>query len=745
MILYSDSVPKRPDITGSTDQAYSLTSMFEAVVKAIGANLIAGLMGVQHSGELCHLFCLKIHYDTAGDPIAIIGNLSNTIGNFQCAQITKRGFSLFTAVGETSGAPPTHGDAIDAAIISKSSFDQSNEYVAYLMPCYVLIYWGMGVFYGNIIDDDLKLKISSLGQGYRAWVKAAAASIENEDDIEIVLAETKSKNRGTINMQALYGMKWDKKSGMPINTGTAAVHVSLIQNVSYPAETGALQQIFCPPSIANAAFPGALVSPSGNITFTLADDKDKESEAAKGATKLTNLLLKGVVDFESCTVSALESVKTSIGFQIVMDTPRSGRAIAFQDLAKEVMVKTKNADPTSLKSRDMTMKTISRAASVNLISGNFATDHAGSQNNESTSVDLSLFLPQNEISLVKESDAFDLQTRTENNMDMADSHKSKLSTSIKRLGTLKTSDDFRRVLVNMLILFTAISDGSSPLPILQQVILNLFAFVTTSEWEEWIQKCGDQMPNLQFDLYSSLEKIFLNHCKAATLFTNVNVVIGKRPLTDLDILPIIQSLQLLKNFKEHYTRHIISTTPMQVSSSIATRYKNLITSPQPVSLLTQPVTSENTQSNTASRSRAADPAPEVEGDNVSNQRSASPTKKGRGKADAVRDRTKFGVFYLKDPAAKGQIFPSTMEQKLCAYYTCKGRQCTTENCTFVHPKNNGEITNTTWKQVCAHFEKTKLGWINEWPVSQGNLKNFPDEYKHLLGGASGPTNTSKSS
>ena len=184
---------------------------------------------------------------------------------------------------------------------------------------------------------------------------------------------------------------------------------------------------------------------------------------------------------------------------------------------------------------------------------------------------------------------------------------------------------------------------------------------------------------------------------------------------------------------------------MQVSSSIATRYKNLITSPQPVSLLTQPVTSENTQSNTASRSRAADPAPEVEGDKVSNQRSASPTKKGRGKADAVRDRTKFGVFYLKDPAAKGQIFPSTMEQKLCAYYTCKGRQCTTENCAFLHPKNNGEITNTTWKQVCAHFEKTKIGWINEWPVSQGNLKNFPDEYKHLLGGASGPTNTSKSS
>ena len=168
MTLYSDSVPKRPDITGSIDQAYSLTSMFEAVVKAIGANLIAGIMGCQHSGELFHLFCPKVHYDTAGDPIAIIGNLSNTTGNFMCAQITRSGFSLFTAVGEMSEAPPTHGDTIDPVIIAKTSFDVSNEYVAYLIPSYVLIYWGMDVFYGNIIDDNLKLSISSLGPGYRA-------------------------------------------------------------------------------------------------------------------------------------------------------------------------------------------------------------------------------------------------------------------------------------------------------------------------------------------------------------------------------------------------------------------------------------------------------------------------------------------------------------------------------------------------------------------------------------------------
>jgi len=745
MTLYSDFAPKRPDITGSIEQAYSLTSMFEEVCKKIGADLIAGLMGCQHTGELFHVFCLKVHYDTAGNPIAIIGNLSNTIGSFLCARITKEEFTLFTVVGEKSDAPPTHGDTIDPGVIAKTSFEANAEYVAYLIPSYALIYWGMEVFYGNIVDDDLKSSISSLGPGYMVWAKAVATSFESEDDIDTVLSEIKAKARGSVNMLTTFGMKWDKKTGMGINVGTAGVHVSMIRSSLYPAETSAIQQIFCPPSVAspsNAAFPGALVSPSGNITFTLADDKDKESEATKGATKLKNLLLKGLVDFEKCSVSAVQEVDISIGFQVVLDTPRAGRATAFQDLMKEVMAKTKKLDPMSIKSRDMTLQTISKAAAVNLMSGNFAVDYAGSQNNESTSIDLSLFLPQTDTSLVRDVDALDLQARTENSMDMADSHKSKLSTSIKRLGTLKSTNDFRSVLVNMLTLCTAIADGSSPLPILQQVVLHLLDFVTTSEWEEWIQRCGHQMPSLHLDQYSSLEKILINHFNAATLFTNVNIVIGKRPLIDLDITPIIKALQLLKNIKEFYSRHIISSTPLQVCSSIATRYSNLINSPQAGSRPIQPAAGADNQSNTPLRSRAADFAT---GDNAPDRRSPSPTKKGRGKADAVKDRTKYGVFYLKDPDAKGPVFPSTMDQKLCAFFTCKGKECTNDNCTFVHPRNNEEITTTTWKQVCAHFEKMKNGWVNDWPVSQGKLKNFPDEYKHLLGGSTGPANTSKSS
>ena len=54
-----------------------------------------------------------------------------------------------------------------------------------------------------------------------------------------------------------------------------------------------------------------------------------------------------------------------------------------------------------------------------------------------------------------------------------------------------------------------------------------------------------------------------------------------------------------------------------------------------------------------------------------------------------------------------------------------------------------KITTNTLEQVCEHFEKTKIGWVNEWPVLQGKFKNFPQKFNHLLGGSAGPTNNSK--
>jgi hypothetical protein len=46
-----------------------------------------------------------------------------------------------------------------------------------------------------------------------------------------------------------------------------------------------------------------------------------------------------------------------------------------------------------------------------------------------------------------------------------------------------------------------------------------------------------------------------------------------------------------------------------------------------------------------------------------------------------------GMFFLSKPAMKASdVFPKGMAESVCVNFTCKGRECTRENCTFVHPR-----------------------------------------------------------
>jgi hypothetical protein len=60
-----------------------------------------------------------------------------------------------------------------------------------------------------------------------------------------------------------------------------------------------------------------------------------------------------------------------------------------------------------------------------LLQGNLATEGVTLLNNEANSIDLSLFLPQQNTSMIGKEHSNDLTARSENNMDIADAHKSK--------------------------------------------------------------------------------------------------------------------------------------------------------------------------------------------------------------------------------------------------------------------------------------------------------------------------------
>ncbi len=78
-----------------------------------------------------------------------------------------------------------------------------------------------------------------------------------------------------------------------------------------------------------------------------------------------------------------------------------------------------------------------------------------------------------------------------------------------------------------------------------------------------------------------------------------------------------------------------------------------------------------------------------------------------------------------------------MPEKLCANFTCKGKQCNNTNCDFAHPRKALELKHMTIIVIANHFIKKDVGWLNEYHFMR--MPNITDGVKKLLGNTKGPT------
>ena len=47
-----------------------------------------------------------------------------------------------------------------------------------------------------------------------------------------------------------------------------------------------------------------------------------------------------------------------------------------------------------------------------------------------------------------------------------------------------------------------------------------------------------------------------------------------------------------------------------------------------------------------------------------------------------------GMFYLRNVKSRAtDLFPPDLAQKVCADFSCKGKECVRETCSFMHPRN----------------------------------------------------------
>jgi hypothetical protein len=101
-----------------------------------------------------------------------------------------------------------------------------------------------------------------------------------------------------------------------------------------------------------------------------------------------------------------------------------------------------------------------------------------------------------------------------------------------------------------------------------------------------------------------------------------------------------------------------------------------------------------------------------------------------------------GMFFLTRNNTKAiDIFPKDLPTKICADFTFKGRECSTESFPYSHPRNAHKLPAETIAAIARHFSTKKIGWLNKWHFMK--LAHLPPDVKALVGGKDSPSSSKR--
>jgi hypothetical protein len=124
------------------------------------------------------------------------------------------------------------------------------------------------------------------------------------------------------------------------------------------------------------------------------------------------------------------------------------------------------------------------------------------------------------------------------------------------------------------------------------------------------------------------------------------------------------------------------------------------------------------------------------------QRQKKPRCNGATNSTKQRPVADMGMFFLKRNNIKAtDVFPKDIPTKICANFTCKGRECTRDS--PAHAATLGMLANypQTLAAITRHFSTKKIGWLNECHFMK--LAHPPPNVKALVGGKDGPSSSKR--
>jgi hypothetical protein len=255
-----------------------------------------------------------------------------------------------------------------------------------------------------------------------------------------------------------------------------------------------------------------------------------------------------------------------------------GKAVALSDLLRQTFIVTRDLDTNDIRSRELSMIHVSKAMALHLLLGNLATNGVTNGNNDANAVDPSAFLPQRNLSLVKEQRSKDQNSCTKVGMDVLDSHKTKTATGIICIGSITNMRDITSLCINICAVISAITSDSSPEPVLRTIMTTISQLTLNRDWDDWIKACGSQMPHLHFHIFSFIDRIWDLLATGATKFSNINVVSGNRPIGDLNLTHHRKAIRVLWALVNQITLHQSQGTPIMVQASVTTKYCPMLAS-----------------------------------------------------------------------------------------------------------------------------------------------------------------------
>jgi len=701
---FTASLPRRPDITGSAEQVFRFENFRTAFISGIEAGTIAAIGTIDLGSEcLQYLFNLKIHRKLDGTVSDIIGNSSNTVGEFSLRKVEISSLRLFPVVNLRSQfhASLTLGNDIPLQLRDATWVKDAEEPVAgCVLPNFFPVYFGQDIVYGDTRTDAVIEAFAQLGKGYDVWLTQASHAIRKIDDIPHIV-DTLEADKSTY-----FAPGWEEETSLPFAVNGPCGTSIFVRSSDYPQEAHAIRSFFLP------TVPSAALQPQGTITVTLPGEVEKDAEAKNGITKLSLFLIAADCDFDAGTISNVQMATRSSGMDCVVAAGRSARAQAYSDLIRKACHSAKEQSPWDARGTQVSLKIVQKTVAAGLLSGNLATEQLTSFFNEANSVDPSVFLPQTNAVQLAAIQETELKMRNEAMMEVSDTQRTKPKTAIARIGSLTSMEAFSSTCININTVISASVSTTSPVPILRQVVMGMAELINNSDWREYWAKVGTEMPDFHLQCYGYLDSMWNNLALFAVDFGNCNVVNENRPMADLDISKLTNVVKAFKGF--HYSLHMaqatnaaIVTVPQYLKTAIAalteksSKKRDIEEAPA-----TKPA-STNAKSKAASGSTQAVASTD-----------AQPKKRKQGsRSDTAppsnRDR---GMFILKNPEMElSKVFSLDLSQKLCAAFMCKGKECTRPRgqCAFLHHARPADLAPADLNAIIAKFRAEGTGWLNK--------------------------------